>query len=283
VPKSYSDTVLGDSPNVFLKLNEASGTNCADSTANAQNGTASSATRNVSTGFSGLPIGLTLSGASGSNVRIANNALEQVHKPVTFEIWFNYAGNSVPANSAIMSQGVTSTNEGWVVYLQTGKNILVADANTGATAVTTAASSVTLQAWHYLVFTRDSLNNNTVYLDGVQSATNNASPGTANNTEPFSLGATTTGGTDGSNFNGTLAAFALYPAALTSTQVSNHYAARNTAVTTSAATKQNPPPSIVGRIPGGPKQHRPGPKPPPQTPVLPGRLVEGVPRKTSGA
>jgi hypothetical protein len=87
-----------------------------------------------------------------------------------------------------------------------------------------AATNVSVNAWHHLVFTRDGSNVATLYLDGAPVATGTDTQ-TLTSATPLLALAQKTSGSLNRAFKGNIDEFAFYGSALTPAQVSAHYAA----------------------------------------------------------
>lgn len=283
--KSYAQTVLADNPSVYLRFEETAGASCADTTANGLTGTAHGTfSRNVAMGLAGIDIGVSFATLAANNVQIPNNALLNAVKPVTYEIWWNTA-QGIPDSTAFMGKGatVTTTADGWSLFVFAGGILKAQLSSAGTVAVATGAGAVSSGALFHIVFTKDSSDNNTIYVNGVQSATANNATVATSSSEPFTVGGTSLGGTVSFPVGGIFDEFALYPTALSAGQVAAHYAARNTAVSASPAIQKPPPPSVVARV-RKPHPPHPGPQTPPSP--QPGKLpefIEGERRKNEGS
>lgn len=215
---SYDSEVAADSPLVYLKLDETSGTTAADGSGNGRDFSISSATLNQT--------GLVLDGGksydfngSSSQVTLADAAWQ---RPAAFtvEVWFNADDVSFKALA-----GKDVPGGGWAFYVSSGQlNFFVPGlgSHAGSTTVSTGGT-------HHAVITYDSTVAK-LYLDGVldgtYSFTVNQNPGA-----DLMVGVSTGSNGGGSRFffwDGRLDNFAYYGSALSGTRVAAHYSAGTT-------------------------------------------------------
>ena len=220
----YATTILADTPTIFWRLGEASGTTAFDASGNARNGTYASA--GVTLGAVGAPLGdadtaITLDGVAGS-VQEASGAGAPVGSSArSLEVWFK---TTTATAQPLFNYGTSGSLSQFAVYLA-GNQVQVKD-GTDPLLTVTAASSLSDGAWHHLVVTYDGATSLAVYVDGA------AVGSTQTTTGVLATVLDVTGlevGRDNAStpvfFNGTLDEAAIYSAALTPARVAAHFAA----------------------------------------------------------
>jgi Concanavalin A-like lectin/glucanases superfamily len=225
---SYVTAVQGDGPSAYYRLGENfSGalvplaTNSALPSVNpSNNGTYSSAvTQNVSGGIVGDPDTAASFPSSGASVSATGSGLPAGASARTVEAWFQTS--VATASQSILAYGSQSSTNYFMVSLESnGTDIHIAGwfDNIDFTATPTLADG----KWHYLVVTYNGATAITVYVDGqFLSQGNLATP--LNTTVPGS-GLSVGNAYDG-NFAGNLDEVAIYPTALTQTQITSHFQA----------------------------------------------------------
>lgn len=219
---TYDSTVLGDSPSYFWKLLEASGTSAADS-AGTNTGTYTGGFTLNQTGIGDGEAAVLLNGSTGwveSGTSLSSPAV------FSLEIWFKTTATAIGGllgfSTSQTSAGAQPTDR--LLYVDaTGHVGFSADGSSPGQIVTTGTFND--GNWHHAVatVTNSPSQSNKLYVDGSligSSATTNSSY-----TGFWQIGVVRqSGGVQ--FFNGTIAKAAIYPAVLTSTQVSNHFNAR---------------------------------------------------------
>jgi hypothetical protein len=229
VNANYTTTVRGDFPFLYWRLNEASGTTAADSSGNGRTGLYQGS---VVFGQAGAIAGDTnkavrLAGTSGTDGYVTPQSTTAVTNPVTFsvELWFKTAsttgGKLIGFGSA--RTGTSSRYDRHVYMTNAGR--LVFGAWTGqATAITTTAS-YNNNVYHHVVGTMGP-GGMALYVDG-------ALVGTSPNTVAQSYNGYWRVGGDQLHgwpsqptslfFKGIVDEAAVYPTALSASQVSAHF------------------------------------------------------------
>ncbi len=208
---AYRATVLSDSPSVYYRLGEASGTVALDSSGHAQDATYQPAfvTYGVAGTVGDNDTAIISNGGGTPASRSGGAGLPTGNAPRTWELWFktsaagntlvDYGGNPLRANGS--SLGIASLG--------------------GAPATPNQNDNL----WHYVAVTYDgtTLRN---YYDGVFVGTQTGSLNTPVN-------ATLRLGNDSGGFawNGSLDEVAIYPTALSAAKVAAHFAASGLATT----------------------------------------------------
>jgi len=226
---SYSGAITADSPNIYYRLGESSGTVAADSSGNSHNGTY--AASGVTLGVPGAIVNdtdtaITLDGVAGHVQEQSGAGVPTGFATRSIEVWFKTTtGIEMP----IVSYGTPGTaNELFGIYLN-GTSIEV---KTGAGTVINFPSlpptPLNDGKWHQLVVTYDGgaiAGNLQVFLDGGNFGTQ--TPGglltTTLDTTGLLIGEDNA--TSPAFFNGSLDEVAIYPTVLATYQVSNHYKA----------------------------------------------------------
>jgi autotransporter-associated beta strand protein len=247
-PSSYQSTVLADSPYVYYRLGEASGTAAADTSGNAYAGT-----------YVGTPT-LAVAGANGGDTAVTFNGTSQyVNSPATTNFGFSMANSSYEfvfkttstARGALVGTLDFGSGDACVVTVNenaagaaTVRNcrIFLRDA-TAANAVgaSFANTAITNGEYHHLVFVYNSSAVPTssrvrAYLDGVeQTITYGATSGTGipasfntiTNTPLFGARHNRSGTTPSVDyyFSGTMDEAVLHPTSLSAAAVAAHYQA----------------------------------------------------------
>ena len=219
--RPYMEQVLMDSPVRYLRLDETSGTVATDSSLSKQNGTYVNApTLNVAGAIPGDPdTAVTLAAASSQRVTVPGTSAPSGNSPVSLEILFKFAANPA-AVQVIACYGDSSVlNHAITLFVDTAGKINV---NTGAGSATiTSAAAATTGVYHRALITWDGTTLSLI-LDNAAAVT--GTPGTLAipATPPINIGANNT---PASFFSGQVDEFAVYAAALNTTQSAAHYAA----------------------------------------------------------
>lgn len=223
---TYFSAVLADSPSFLWELQETSGTTAVDS-ANANAGTY---TGTYTLGAGG-PANVAANAVTMSDLANAGYVMSAASfaDPLTtfsFECWFqttvSWAYGGFIASHGQETFSVAMQSNGYLVIgLWTGAATV--------SAVTTTAYND--GAWHHLAVTYSTSAGMILYVDTINAASFvSANPPAGGNSNWYVGGLNTGNPLGGSGYGtwcgvGNYCAAAVYPAALTSTQVSNHYAA----------------------------------------------------------
>ena len=241
---SYGAAVYGDSPDLYWRLGEASGTGAVDASGNNSAGLyAASVTRGVPSAVAGTTD--TAISTNGAATGIVSSAVG-VGAPAAFseELWFKTA--STTGGKLIgfgNSQAGASTSYDKHVYLGTDGKLRFG-VNSGGLQVITSPLAYNNNAWHHVVATQDG-SGTKLYVDGVLVVS-----GTATTNQSFT-GFWRVGGDNLSGWasrpttdylTGSIDEVAVYTRALTATQVQTHYALG----TNSAGADTQPPTAPTG-------------------------------------
>jgi Concanavalin A-like lectin/glucanases superfamily len=235
---TYQQTVLGDSPSFLWPLNDTGGT-AVDASTNGSNGTYEPGTTQ---GQPGPFTGSTATAFDGNTGLVT--AQNQVTGPQAFSVegWFKTTTND---GGKLIGFGGNQTGSSGSydrhIYMMNDGQLVFGIWN-GQTETIETPNVYNDGAWHYVVATYDSSvgsNNMSLYIDGRLIGTGNSSSaqgysgywrvGGDNlngwNLDPWGGNSQGTTQPHSFYFNGTIADVAVYPAALSATQVAAHYAA----------------------------------------------------------
>lgn len=215
---SYESVILGDAPVAFWQLNDSSGTIAADVSGNAYNGTYTGtftlAQPSIMPHGSGASLQL---GGFGYVALPSVTALNALNHPLSLEFWIKTStpttamymlglgsnGSAGIALSTVVSQRFTF---GYVSVVNNANSTTALSANTS----------------YYCVVTVDSSGNITFYVNGTAAGTGTTSGNTGSG--PGAIGVYS-GNTGIYAYTGYIQNVAVYNYALSSTKISNHYAA----------------------------------------------------------
>jgi len=226
---TYTSTVLGDGPVLYYRLSDPSGTIAADSSNTGNTGSyAGGYTQNVAGGLLNDPDGATLLDGSTGNIRAKSSTSLNITGAISVEVWIKWTGT--PSTQDIINKGDGATIAGTAYALAyvpgcggCGLGFYTYVGNSFVCACQTSA--LPAGQWFHLVGTRTASGQLAFYVNGVLVASANDGGG-ALNSVPSGLGVGASGSGSGSALfptNATLDEAAVYPSALTATQVSNHY------------------------------------------------------------
>ncbi|MGH7722198.1 MAG: LamG-like jellyroll fold domain-containing protein, partial [Candidatus Dormibacteria bacterium] len=220
---TYPQTILADSPLMYYRLGEASGTAAVDASPNARNGTYQGGT---TLGVSGAIPGdsdtaLKLDGGSGIVALPSSPA--SVTGSFTVEAWVNPTDTGTRA--IFGSRGPNDAS--FDLKLMNG-NLIRADVGDGSSWLATNADtavSYTPGIWHLIDFTVTP-GTYQVYMDGALVGGSSLPTGTpllwdANHSPRFG----SSGSSVGEYFSGSMDETAIYPTALSGAQVAGHFTA----------------------------------------------------------
>jgi concanavalin A-like lectin/glucanase superfamily protein len=236
--QSYQQTVLNDDPSFLWPLNETSGSTANDASPHGFNATYEAGTTQGATGpFSGQPA----TSFDGNTGLVSSQSA--VTGPQTFSIegWFNTTtddggkligfGNAQTGSSANYDRHIYMMNDGQLVFgIWNSQTVTIETPN-----------AYNDGSWHYVVATYNSSSGTlTFYVDGQLIGTNTTSSaqgyigywriggdnlGGGWNLDPWGSNSQGTTQPHSYYFNGTMADVAVYPVALSASQVAAHYAA----------------------------------------------------------
>src|SRR5258708_4771493 len=218
---TYASTVIGDGPSLYYRFDDSAGAGSnlgADSSGNGRDGTYSGSLQQGKSGaLANDPDTAMDSGNySGQLQYLGGSGLPTGSSARTVEVWVN-----ANRSGAVADYGTDSTNQRLAIYVNAAYSIFVNTGNNGGASFT-PRYNLTSNTWHQVTVTYDGATTMAAYFDGIQAADS-----------PKTLGSplNTAGGTlylpnniwDGNGGHGGLDEFAMYPSALTATQVTNHF------------------------------------------------------------
>lgn len=216
---TYSAEVLADSPLVYLRLGESSGTTAADSSGNSRNGTyVGSPTLGVAGAISGdANTAVTFDGSTQA-VTVPSTGLPTTDVDQTIECWVKFT--STTTGLFVAGRDVSSSTRGVCIRTGTVAGTLMC----GNTVGTSPQSTGTYNDgnWHHVVGLRhQSAGTFELYVDNVSVAS-----GTESNSTLGASGFFVAERGNGTlRFPGTIDEAAYYGTALSSTRIAAHYAA----------------------------------------------------------
>ncbi len=216
----YSTAVLADSPLVYYRLDESSGTTATDISGNGNNGTyTSKAVLNQSGATDDGDAAI--SGNGDCLIKGGGSILPTGSTPRSVEIWFKTTATpSSPYGSTLVAWGTESSNEMFALKVYSSTRLKLTNwTNTYYFNVPTGANTLDGK-WHYVVVTFDG-SNATAYYDNQNLGTQTVSFNTALSSIGLVLGSQT--GNNDSPYNGSLDEVAVYTKVLTPAQISAHY------------------------------------------------------------
>lgn len=240
---TYATEVAADSPYLWWRLGEASGTTAADTSGNGRTGTYNGSPTLGATGL--VAGGDTAVQFDGTNDYVISAGLSTAVSAFTVEAWFSGAA---PAGTdrCLVQRGSSSSQ--FRIYVRTDGKIDCTVRNSGGsqTIVTSTAVVANGTARHIcLVFSASTIS---VYIDGALDSTGSRSGSTTSANQEFYLGGA---GAGVANLTGTIDELAYYTSALSGTRIAAHYAAgftpaaTNVTPTFTAANTQTYAPEIV--------------------------------------
>jgi large repetitive protein len=243
---SYQQTVLGDNPSFLWPLNDTGGT-AADATGNGFTGIYEPGTTQGAPGPFAGTTATSFDGQSG-NVASANSIPTPGPQTFSIEAWFNTTANTggkivgfgntqTGGSSANNNASPGSSNYDRHIYMMNDGQLVFGVYNSGIDTIETPNRYNDGQ-WHYVVATIGS-SGMALYVDGQLIGTNSTTTAQAytgywrvggDNLNAWNLdpwGSNSQGTTQPHSywFNGTIADVAVYPVALSASQVAAHYAA----------------------------------------------------------
>jgi RHS repeat-associated protein len=234
---TYSTTVLSDSPSIYYRLGESSGTTAQDSSGGSHNATYGAATTLGASGAINGDADTAVSNSAGSAVAsyTGGTGLPTGNSARTVEAWFKSCAAGL--QDIVSYGGSPYDNRVFGFRVQNGNQIFVYQWNSGV--ILTAPQVITDGSWHLVDVTYDGTTV-TAYVDGV-SIGSGTFPAGALNTASTTLvvGAEVDGASD-TRVDGSLDDVAIYPSALSAARVSAHWGANPaTAPPTNSAPTDN--------------------------------------------
>lgn len=219
---SYSSEVLADTPIMYYRLGEASGTVMTDSSGNGRDGTYANS---PTLGATGLLTGdadtaVSFASASSQSGSVADdNSLDSL-SAITVEAWIK--PSTVSSTPLIVNRDSTSNGKSFQFRLNAGKLEFV---KTAGTTVTAASSSTLSTGTVYHVAAVYNGTDIRLYINGSLNGTPPAATGTLGTiARPLEIAMRTSA----LYFNGVIDEVAVYGTALSATRIAAHYTAGTT-------------------------------------------------------
>jgi hypothetical protein len=218
---TYAATIGLDTPAIFWRLGEATGTTAADASGNTRNGTYTAT--GVIYSATGAPLNdsntaVTLDGTTGAIEEASGAGAPVGSSARSLEIWFK---TTTVTAQPLFNYGTAGALSQFSVGLA---NTLVTINDGTETLSFTAANSLSDGAWHHLVVTYDGATSMAVYADGAVVGAAQATSGvlaTVLDLTGLEVGRDNAAGF----FSGTLDEAAIYNTALPADRVAAHFAA----------------------------------------------------------
>lgn len=218
----YAKAVLGNDPSTYWRFDESSGTTALDLSGNGDNATYGSGSVHNSTGAID-------DGVADGSVGITGNAnsvvvgQEQQSSPAAFSIeaWFKTsqaAGKIVGFGDSASATGSMSYDK--AIYFDSGNTLKFGVYPGSEVTISAPQTNLADGQWHYVVATQGP-SGMTLYVDGQQVASNTTTTNQSYNGYWHVGGDTSWGPTD--TFDGSIDEVAIYPYALSSSQVDSDY------------------------------------------------------------
>jgi len=223
---SYSGAILADSPNIYYRLGESSGTVATDSSGNGHDG--AYAASGVTLGVSGVVVNdsdtaITLDGAAGSVQEQSGAGLPVGFAARSIEAWFKTTtGTEMP----IVSYGTPGTaDQLFGVYLNGTSIELKTGGGTVIDFPSLPPTPLNDGNWHHLVVTYASGGSVQVFIDGTMFGLQTPSNLLDTTLDASGLLIGKDNAATPTFFNGSVDEVAVYSTVLATYQVSNHYKA----------------------------------------------------------
>ncbi len=239
----YYTEVAADTPYLWWKLNETSGTSVADASGNSRTATHNSVTVNqTQIAYTELDKSVRYTAASNSYTTWTPGSA--ITSSFTVEFWVRTTTTAAYQNVLGAWSAVSSSNYGFAFAITSGGTCEAYTANSGFTNYQLHNPLMTLSTdtWYHVAAAYNSSTFDIKwYLNGALTATTNAGAASSlwNTSKPFTLGRLTKDGT-ATDFDGYLDEVAVYTSTLTGARILAHYeAVAVTNIDIAAGTTQN--------------------------------------------
>jgi hypothetical protein len=215
VGKSYQDTILADSPVLYWRLGEASGTSAVDISASGYNGTYTSSPTLSQTGALTADSDKSVV-FTGSNYVIqtsTGNLTGSSPSTESIEMWVKPTSVGTSMGLYQTANGLTSPTPTRLLQVATNGKVRALPCNVAYTDYTTSALSS--GAWTHIVWTRNGTTN-LIYINGTQETSNSISATCGMQSTYLANGFP-------GYFSGAIDEFAIYNTTLSAGQVAAHY------------------------------------------------------------
>ena len=220
---SYDSIILADSPTVYWPLNETTGTTITDATGNGNGGTYVGSPTLNQTGI-GDGSGAVLFASASSQYAKGTTVLQSTTNNWSVECWVKLnASSSGNTDGMFVHNGNNGPGggAGWGVGLHGGTGLEYYLAHVDAVAMSYTFADF---LWHHVVLVRNA-GTAAAWVDNVQTGnTTTEAPGAPGNFAGLTVAAEAQLATGYARFvDATIAKAAIYPVALSTTQISNHF------------------------------------------------------------
>jgi hypothetical protein len=212
--QSYPNTLLGDSPLLYWRLGETSGTTAVDSSTNGRNG----AYQNSPT------LGVTGLVRTDSDKAVQFDGVNE-YASIASAAWMNVSAFSVEAwvkttdtGTSIVSRDNAANSKAWRLWVSSGFASFIVH-NGGSNYTLTGATTINDGKTHHVVATYAS-GTMLIYVDGVLDGTLSSTAHSVSGSPAFRVGTERLT----AYYNGVIDDVAFYGSALTANQVAQHYA-----------------------------------------------------------
>lgn len=229
----YATEVMADSPTIYLRLNETTGTTAADSSGNSKPGTISGGvTLNQSPVFAGGSAAMVFNGTSGAVSTSLLPLTASYNGPFSMEASFKLSATPSATNTISNIGGTGDTAAQLSVRSDGSIRFTMVTNNPTALIAQTAAAYVVVGTAYHVVGTiarAGTLWTAKLYVNGSLIDTQTLTDSNTTRTIASGVGLTAGWGGSGSNyFAGTVDEVAAYSTELTGARITAHYAARAT-------------------------------------------------------
>jgi hypothetical protein len=213
-PSSYEQTIVGDAPGGYWRLNETTGSTAVKTAGAANNGTYT----NVTLGVAGLLTGAgnTAASFSGNNsrVRISSNSAVSSSSRISVEAWIK--PTALPSGSTVHT--IVGKSSSYLLQFEGSRLEFSIQQTFSRRRVQAPAGAIAVGGTYHVVGVYDG-SALRLYVNGVQVAQSSRTGSIRTNSNPLYIGSS-----NGSSqfFRGTIDEVAVYTTALTATQVTNH-------------------------------------------------------------
>ena len=248
---SYSSTILGDSPAAYWRLGEGSGTTMNDASPNGNNGAYAGSFAQGQVGAIAADGNTAINFTGGHGLAPTSSSLS-ITGAVSVEAWIKWTATPTGVEAVLekgdgVSQATSAYELAYIPSLGFGFYDYIGSNYAAALVANPPPAGV----WYHVVGTRTAGGSLSLYENGSLVASGSDSGGNLNAVSS-GVGVAGTGGTGQYvyPFNGTLDEVAVYPSALSATQVANHWSVAGAPSSTSAysAAVSNDGPSTYWRL-----------------------------------
>jgi RHS repeat-associated protein len=231
---TYGATVLGDHPAAYWPLDEIGGPTVSDLSGNNQTGTSSSVSFGLDGGLADTAESGARIGGVGSGISVGDSSTTDLGNTFTLEAWLrdpNTGSTQVIFDKGRYTNSFSTTYYGYKLAIVAGK-LQLSDDN-GSVIETATQSFPTDGAYHHLVATDDGAGHVKLYQDNVDVSGTPTGTTVSDVTSALGIGMTSVMSaanvqTLTNGLTGDLDELAIYPSALSTSQVAAHWNASRT-------------------------------------------------------